>query len=175
MDTFPTEGASGTICTALAGSHFPPAMNHSTASPTELLSIHQAPPHPDKRNKKHFKATLPAVPTLFHLSNAYKTTEEGQMPLRGATAHLLPASAPLKTMLFLLKKEYTIYLSHILSGDAATLSREAQTRPYTLVSITYRRASNLQKDFPLRVRLPEREDESSWNDAEEINTNQLSV
>ena len=64
---------------------------------------------PDKRNKKHFKATLPAVPTLFHLSNAYKTVREGQMLLRGATAHLLPASAPLKTLLFLLKKENTIH------------------------------------------------------------------
>lgn len=54
---------------------------------------------PDKRNKKHFKATLPTVPTLFHLSNAYKTVAEGQMLLRGATAHLLPASTLLKTLL----------------------------------------------------------------------------
>lgn len=90
---------------------------------------------PDKRNKKHFKATLPAVPTLFHLSNAYKTVEEGQMLLRGATAHLLPASAPLKTLLFLLKKEYTINLSHLLSW-ATILSLKAQTGPSTLTSIT---------------------------------------
>ena len=90
---------------------------------------------PDKRNKKHFKATLPAVPTLFHLSNAYKTVEEGQMLLRGATAHLLPASAPLKTLLFLLKKEYTINLSHLLSWTTI-LSLKAQTGPSTLKSIT---------------------------------------
>ncbi len=90
---------------------------------------------PDKRNKKHFKATLPAVPTLFHLSNAYKTVEEGQILLRGATAHLLPASAPLKTLLFLLKKEYTINLSHLLSW-ATILSLEAQTGPSTLTRST---------------------------------------
>lgn len=39
----------------------------------------------DKRNKKHFKATLPTVPTLFHLSNAYKTAVEVQMCLGGTT------------------------------------------------------------------------------------------
>lgn len=127
---------------------------------------------PDKRNKKHFKATLPAVPTLFHLSNAYKTVEEGQILLRGATAHLLPASAPLKTLLFLLKKEYTINLSHLLPWALSTRSLEAQTGPCTLTSI---RAGNLKKVFPQRARLPEREDESWGNDAQEINTNQLSV
>lgn len=136
VDSFPTEGASATIYTALAGSHFPP--RHSTIHQWLLQSYWAFTRHlhiPDKRNKKHFKATLPAVPTLFHLSNAYKTVEEGQMLLRGATAHLLPASAPLKTLLFLLKKEYTINLSHLLSW-ATILSLKAQTGPSTLKSIT---------------------------------------
>lgn len=131
---------------------------------------------PDKRNKKHFKATLPAVPTLFHLSNTYKTFEEGQTLLRGATAHLLPASAPLKLLLFLLKKEYAINLYHLLSWAPTIRSREAQAGPYTLTSITERKnQENLKKVFPPGARLPEREDESSGNDAQEINTNQLSV
>lgn len=136
MDSFPKEGASATICTTLAGSHFPP--QHSTIHQWLLQSYWAFTRHlhiPDKHNKKHFKATLPAVPTLFHLSNAYKTVEEGQMLLRGATAHLLPASAPLKMLLFLLRNEYSINLSHLLS-QATILSLRAQTGPSTLTSIT---------------------------------------
>lgn len=105
MDSLPTEGASATMCTAFAGSHFPP--QHSTIHQWLQQSYWAFTRHlhiPDKRNKKHFKATLPAVPTLFHLSNAYKTVKEGQMLLRGTAAHLLPASTSLKMLLFLLKK-----------------------------------------------------------------------
>lgn len=134
VDSFPTEGASATICTS-CGKPFSP--QHSTIHQWLLQSYWAFSRHLhilDKRNKKHFKATLPAVPTLFHLSNAYKTVEEGQTLLRGATAHLLPASAPLKTLLFLLKKEYTINLAHLLSW-ATILSLKAQTGPSTLTSI----------------------------------------
>lgn len=33
---------------------FLPALNHSPVSPTELLSIHQAPPHPRQAQQKAF-------------------------------------------------------------------------------------------------------------------------
>lgn len=136
MDSLPTEGAPATICTAFAWSHFPP--QHSTIHQWLQQSYWAFTRHlhiPDKRNKKHFKATLPAVPTLFHLSNAYKTVEEGQMLLRGTTAHLLPASTPLKMLLFLLRKESTKNLSHLLSQETI-LSLKAQTGPSTLTRIT---------------------------------------
>lgn len=67
------------------------------------------------QQKAFFKATLPAVPTLFHLSKAYKTVKKGPILLWGATAHLLPALAPLKMLLLLLENEYTINLSHLQS------------------------------------------------------------
>lgn len=33
---------------------FSPALSHSPAAPTELLSIHQAPPHPRQAQQKAF-------------------------------------------------------------------------------------------------------------------------
>lgn len=53
------------------------------------------------------------------------------MVLRGATAHLLPASTTLNTLLFL----YTKHLSHLLS-QGTSLSLKAQTGPSTLTRIT---------------------------------------
>lgn len=136
VDSFPTEKCLRNNLHNYCGKPFSP--QHSTIHQRLLQSYWAFTRHlhiPDKRNKKHFKVTLPAVPTLFHLSNAYKTVEEGQILLRGTTAHLLPTSAPLKMLLLLLKKEYTINLSHLLSRTTI-LSLKAQTGPCTLTSIT---------------------------------------
>lgn len=108
-DSLPTEGASATMCTAFCGKPFSP--QHSAIHQWLQQSYWAFTRHlhiPDKRNKKHFKATLPAVPTLFHLSNTYKTVEEGQMLLRGATAHLLPASTLLNMLLFIFLTQNTL-------------------------------------------------------------------
>lgn len=54
-------------CTAFAGSHFPPpALNYSPVAPTELLSIHQAPPHPRQAQQKSIlKQHSPQFPHYF--------------------------------------------------------------------------------------------------------------
>lgn len=176
---FPHRGSlSNNLHKLLREAIFPPSTQPFTSG--SYRAIEHSPgtsTSPTSATKKHFKATLPAVPTLFHLSNTYKTFEEGQTLLRGATAHLLPASAPLKMLLFLLKKEYTINLYHLLSWAPTIRSREAQTRTLHLDEHHLKKKQEtLKKAFPsLRVRLPEREDESSGNDAQEINMNQLSV
>lgn len=56
----------------------------------------------DKRNKKHFKATLPTVPTLFHLSNAYKTAVEVQMCLGGTPLASLNPSKDITAIFYFL-------------------------------------------------------------------------
>lgn len=96
VDSVPTEGAAQLLQEAI----FPPSTQLFTSG--SYRAIEHSPgtsTSPTSATKKHFKATLPTVPTLFHLSNAYKTVAEGQMLLRGATAHLLPASTLLKTLL----------------------------------------------------------------------------
>lgn len=73
---------------------FTPVLNHSPMAPTELLSIHQAPPPTQTSATKNIlKATLPAVPTLFHLSNAYKTVKEAKFSLG-----VLPYRTPLASL-----------------------------------------------------------------------------
>lgn len=161
VDRFYTKRALATICTALSGSHFLPnaqpftsdsyrAIEHSRGTSTSLTSA----------TKKHFKATLPAVPTLFHLSNAHRTVEEVQIPLRGATAHLLPATAPLKMLLLLLRNEYIINLHHLLS-QATILSPESQRRLLLWQALPRAERDALRKHFFMKKH-SEHKDESSW-------------
>lgn len=79
---FPRRRSLRRNCTAI------PPTQHATIHQWLLQSYWAFTRHihiPDKRNKKHFRATLPTVPTLFHLSNAYKTVVDGQILLWGTT------------------------------------------------------------------------------------------
>lgn len=85
------------------------AIEHS-ARHLHILHVLQQP------NKKHFKAQLPAVPTLFHLSNADKTvTEVPERLTRGAAAHLLPAppQTSAQTMSLYVLGQFTINLCEL--------------------------------------------------------------
>lgn len=96
------------------------AIEHS-ARHLHILHVLQQP------HKNHFKAPFPAVPTLFHLSNADNTvTEFPERPTRGTTAHLLPA--PVLHSDNVIFHSWTIHhkslLAHINSSSAT------QTLPY---------------------------------------------
>lgn len=153
---------------------FPPALSHSPVAPTELLSIHQAPPHPRQAQQKAFQSN---TPRSSHTISPVKRLQNSQgRPNAPQRRHSTPLASlgPTKDVVIPLKERmhYKSFPPTIMSNYSEP---QGPDRTFHLDKHHLSRAGNQKKAFPHRARLPEREDESSGNDTQKINTNQLSV
>lgn len=175
VDGLHTKRGSATICTALSGSHFLPsaqpftsdsyrAIEHSRGTSTSLTSA----------TKSILKLHSPQFPHYFTCQNAHRTVEEVQIPLRGATAHLLPASAPLKMLLVLRRNEYIINLHHLLS-QTTILSPGSQRRLLLWRALPRAERETWKRHSFMEQHSRRKRMSHIRNDPGQINTDQLSI